>query len=203
MSRSAVAADNDTPPSSSDAEAWLEGLAGRDTASESSKDGSRLRDALKLSADEAANPQPPPWKDIVAAARGSVPAVVGAQRDAANEGRWKRVAAGGLFVAIAMLGVGLWTMTAQDVGVSNGMRGAPSSAGPIWRTENPVKAAKDLAARLEAAGAHVTLTPAGPGVTLAVQCQPGACAAVAEQLSPLDMAVDADGRLALKVLPLR
>ena len=208
MSRSAVATENGTPPSSPDGEAWLDGLAGRDGASESARDGARLRAALKPADGEAAKHNAPSWERIVLAAKEpEVPAPVRNDREAANNGQWRRFAGGGFVVLALLLGAGLWTMTSPNIDMPGdlpgGLRGAPSAAGAVWRTENPAQAAKELAARMQAAGAHVTLTPQGQGTLVTVECAASACAGVAEQLAPLEMAVDANGRLTLQVLPLR
>lgn len=185
-----------------------QGRAGRShfesTASESARDGARLRAALKPADDDAAKHNAPSWERIVLAAKGpAVPAPVRNGRDAANNGQWRRFAGGGFVVLALVLGAGLWTMTSRDGDLPSGLRGAPSAAGAVWRTENPAQAAKELAARMQAAGAHVTLTLQGQGTLVTVECAASACAGVAEQLAPLDMAVDANGRLALQVLPLR
>ena len=94
-------------------------------------------------------------------------------------------------------------MNPRERDLPGGQRGAPSGSGAVWRTEHPDQAAKDLAARLHAAGARVIVTPLGTGMSVSVECAPTACAAVAEQLAPLDAAVDANGRLTLQVLPPR
>lgn len=198
------------PPSPPDGEAWLDGLAGREGASESARDGARLRAALQPTDEEAAKVGPPGWQRIVSAAKHPVaaeplpaPAPVNKHRDAANQARWRRYAGGGVVVLALVLGAGLWTMTSREGDVSDRMRGAPSAAGAVWRTDNPVQAAKDLAARLEAAIARVTLTAQGQSAALSVECLQSACAGVAEQLAPLGLAVDANGRLTLQMLPLR
>jgi hypothetical protein len=199
-----VTTENGTPSSRPDAEAWLDGLAGRDRAGESARDGARLRAALKPTDDDAAEVDVPSWQHIVQAARQiETPKPLHADREAANESPWKRIAGGGVVALALLLGAGLWTMTARHGDEPSGLRGTASSAGAVWRTENPTQAAKDLAARLEAAGARVTLAPQAQGTLLSVECTPTACAAVAEQLAPLDVAVDASGRLALQVLPPR
>lgn len=206
MSRSAVATENGSPPPKPDAEAWLDGLAGRVGTGESARDGARQRAALKPADDEAAAVDVPSWQRIVQAARQPEtpkPLPMPARREAANESRWKRYAGGGVMALALVLGVGLWTATSRDRDAPVGLRGAPTGAGAVWRTDNPVQAAKDLAARLETAGARVILTPQEPGALLSLECAPAACTAVAEQLAPLDMAVDAGGRLTLQVLPVR
>ncbi len=205
MSRSAVATENGSPPSKPDAEAWLDGLAGRDATGESAREGARLRAALKPAADDVASPDAPSWQRIVQAARQPEPPKplpLPARREAANESRWKRHAGGGAMALALVLGVGLWMATSPDRDAP-GLRGTPSGVGAVWRTDNPVQSARELAARLETAGARVTLTPQAPGAMLSLECAPANCPAVAEQLAPLDMAVDASGRLTLQVLPLR
>lgn len=197
-----MATETGAPPPKPDAEAWLDGLAGRDAAGESALDGARLRAALKPAADEA-SADVPPWQRIVQAARQpELPKPLPPRQEAANESRWKRHAGGGAMALALVLGVGLWTATPGDREAPV-LRGAPSGAGAVWRTDNPTQAARDLAARLETAGARVTLTLQAPGARLSLACAPTACPAVAEQLAPLDMAVDASGRLTLQVLPLR
>ncbi len=213
MSRSAVATENGTPSSRPDhkpeTEAWLDGLAGRDGASESARDGARLHAALKpTDDDETAALDAPSWLRIVLAASQPdtpkpLPLPLPTGREAANQSRWKRFAGGGAMALALVLGVGLWTTTSRDHDAPSGLRGAPSGAGAVWRTDNPNQAAKDLASRLETAGARVTLTPQAQGALLSLECTPTACAAVADQLAPLDTAVDANGRLMLQVLPLR
>ena len=204
MSRSAVTTENGTPSPRPDAEAWLDGLAGRDGTSEAARDGARLRAALAPTVDEAAKASAPSWQRIALAARQpEVSAPVRNDREAANNGHWRRFAGRGFFMLALVLGAGVWTMTSRDGDAPSHMRGATSAAGAVWRTDNPTQAAKDLAARLEAAGARVTVVPNGPGALVSVECAPVACAAVTEQLAPLDMAMDANGRLVLQVLPKR
>ena len=197
--------EDGTPSARPEAETWLDGLAGRDGASESARDGAWLRAALKPDGEAAGKVVTPPWQQIVQAARQpqapKPPLHIG--REAANESPWKRFAGGGAIALALVIGVGLWTMAPRDRDSAGGLRGAPSGAGAVWRTDNPNQAAKDLAMRLEAAGARVTLAAQPQGTLLTVECAPAACPAVAEQLAPLDVAVDASGHLTLQVLPLR
>ena len=101
-----------------------------------------------------------------------------------------------------VLGAGLWTMSLQEHG-TDGMCGAPSAAGAVWRAEQPVQAANELAGRLQRAGATVTQVPIDSGALVHIESRPAATSAVNEVLAPLQAAVDSHGRLDIRVLPLR
>lgn len=182
----------------------LDGLAGRGVDEPTGHDGARLRAALRLA---ATSPQAsaPAWKDIVAAARpaaatASAPSRINAP--AANHWRWQRVASGSVALAALVFGAGLWVLSPQEQS-TEGMRGKSSAEGAVWRTEQPVQAADALAGRLRRAGARVTQLPIGLGVLVQVECKPDATSAVNEELAPLQAAVDASGRLDIRVLPSR
>jgi hypothetical protein len=206
-----VKPDDNRPDDAADADAWLEGLAGRGGSSEAARDGARLRNALHPDADEQTSIAAPPWRQIVQTAREPVAADSTAttaatksnmHREAANQSSWRRLAVGGLFALVVTLGAGVWTLAPHDERTNGTMRGAPAAAGAQWRTENPRDAAQALAQRLEAAGARVTVTPKNTGLLLDIACEPSACTRVNEQLAAIEAAVDSSGRLALNVLPL-
>ena len=120
---------------------------------------------------------------------------------AANHWRWQRIASASA-LAVLVLGAGLWTLSPQDQGIE-GMRGRPSAEGVVWRTDQPAQAAEALAGRLQRAGARVTQVPISLGVMVRIECNPDAATAVNEELAPLQAAVDATGRLDIRVLPFR
>jgi len=112
------------------------------------------------------------------------------------------VAVGGTAVLALLLGTGLWKLSPQERD-ADGTRGTPSAAGAVWRAEQPVQAANELAGRLQRAGATVTQVPINSGALVHIESKPEATSAVNEVLAPLQAAVDSHGRLDIRVLPLR
>lgn len=201
MSRTAVTSEDKTPDDLAQADAWLDGLAGRGGESASAQDGARLRGAiLPAPRTGSDNNEPPPWHDVVAKAGQPVAATPTVQAmAAANDGQWKRRAGAMLLLAL-MLGAGVWKFVAPGDANVPVLRGIPTAAGAVWEMPNPAEAARDLARRLEIAGGRVTTTATTEGVVMEVTCAAAACLTVNEQLGLIDLAVDATGRLSLKVL---
>jgi hypothetical protein len=70
----------------------------------------------------------------------------------------------------------------------------------VWRTNEPQSAARALASELQALGAQVEQQPDANGIRLLITVPPAASVAVNERLAALETAVDAQGRLSLRVL---
>jgi hypothetical protein len=196
-----VKLDEDIAGSPAESDALLDGLAGRGAAGATGHDGARLRAALGPT---GSSPQraAPAWKVIVAATRLDATSLDAPSRievPAANHWRWQRVAAGGTAVLALIVGAGLWPLLRQEHG-ADGMRGTPSAAGAVWRTEQPVQAADALAVRLQHAGATVTQVPIDSGALIHVESNPASTSEVNEVLAPLQASVDSRGRLDIRVL---
>jgi hypothetical protein len=122
---------------------------------------------------------------------------------AANQRHWSLPHLGGL-AALFVAAVGIvWVMRSMHDAREPQLRGAPSSRGAVWITEDPLRDASGLAGQLEAAGAVVTVDAAPDKTLLRVQCRPERCAAVDAVLAPLELGVDARGQLDVSVLPKR
>lgn len=195
--------EEDIAGSPAEPDALLDGLAGRSVDNPIAQDGARLRAALGPTGNSP-HVAAPAWRDIVVAARSAAPtanAPLCIDEPAANHWRWQRIASGAALAAL-VLGTVLWTLSPQDQGIE-GMRGNPSAEGAVWRTDQPAQAADALAGRLQRAGARVTQVPLSLGVMVRIECNPDAANAVNEELAPLQAAVDASGRLDIRVLPFR
>ena len=211
-------ASTDPDPDAASTDAWLAGLAGRPGHGAAHADGQRLRAAL-ASAPTPATLATPAWAEIERRAAGDVdgPAPVqppaGTTRPpprpsaAANEARWRPVLA---WAAMALMGAAVlvswqpWQIDAAN-GPDTTLRGvgaAPADAA-LWRVAEPDAAARALADELRALGAHVDLqTPAagaGAGLLLSISAPPAAAAAVNQRLAGLETALDAEGRLRLRI----
>jgi hypothetical protein len=191
-------------PGVAQAEAWLDGLAGRGGATAPAQEGARLRAALKPGGEETSAVPAPPWQDVVAAAhqRAALPGGVPV-RPPRKAAQGKRVAAAALAMVAMSLTLGVWVLSSRDKAADARMRGAPSANGAVWRVENPQRAARELAKQLEAAGGRVALTANGDGSVLILHCDAPNCPRVSGLLAPLDLAVDANGQLELQIVPPR
>ncbi len=210
---------NSEPREREDADAWLDGLAGRagSDAHAGAAEGQQLRRAL-LSAGEQTRPGPS-WSEIerLADAQGMAtqlqqapaqPARVAdappnaprAAASAANDNQWRaplRLAAAVVLGAVAMLLWEPWRTPASDTT----LRGinAPSDAAR-WQVADPAAAAASLAAELRALGAQVMVqTEADGALLLQVNAPAAAQAAVNQRLVVLETALDAQGQLRLRV----
>lgn len=185
-----------------EANAWLEGLAGRAGEGPAHHEGQRLRAALQPDAAQVA----PPWAEIERRAFGAstgeapVPAHVGPRHgDAANGPRWGSRWAMAASVAALAVAAAAWIWPRDDE--SAGWRGLGAAAtGPVWRVGDPSGAARSLALELQALGAQVTVQPDGPAVRLTIEAPSDRQAAVNQRLQPLETALDAQGRLTLQVM---
>ena len=203
MSRTAVAPEHNADFDTKGTDEWLDGLAGRGGNTAPAQEAAALRQALKLSDAKAAATRRPGWARIVAAAaRTAEPAGAAVVRNAANAPAWKRLAAGGLAVAALAVGVGYWSIVSRDADTGGGMRGAPTAGGAVWKTEDPAGAARDLAARLESLGARVTMTRNGDTTHLQIQCGAGGAERLNQELAALEVGLDSNCAVLLRVAPL-
>lgn len=204
MSRTAVTPEHHADFDTRSTGEWLDGLAGRGGNTAPAQEAAALREALKLSDAEAAATRRPGWEQVVAAAaRTAEPAGAAAVRNAANAPAWKRFAAGGLAVAALTVGVGYWSIVSRDTDTGGGMRGASPAGEAVWKTEDPNGAARDLAARLESLGARVAVTRNGDATHLQIQCGAGSAERLNQELAPLEVALDANCAVSLRVAPVR
>lgn len=200
MSRTAVTPEPNADFDPKATDEWLDGLAGRGGASAAAQEAAALRDSLKPSDAELAATKVPAWVDIVAAADRPLVATPAPMSDrSANESHWKRFALGGMAVAVLAVGVGLWVLPPQKGGGDGGMRGTPSAGGPVWKTENPTTAARELAARLEGVGARVNLTLMNDGARLDVECGSAGAQRLNQELATIEVAVDSNCHLSLQI----
>lgn len=179
-----MATDRDDDP-------FLEGLTGRPKggASESDpaarREGERLRQAL-LPDDQ--NPAAPPWGAVLA-------------REAANDARPRRWLPAALAAGLCTLALGLWVLTPGEDSQWRGGPGAgPAATASPWRSANPRRDAESLAADLRALGSTVSLREGAANEWwLVIEAPPSAQRAVDQRLAPLETALDADGRLVVRV----
>jgi len=215
-----MATDRHPPDDAEDNTAWLDGLAGRPGAGAAHGAGARLRGALLH--DEAAATPPAPWATIVQqAARppGAAQAPGGAQMqgaappvgalqpgparaaEAANQARWHGRPAWAAAAAV-LVGVGLgWAVWQHDGAPSAEWRGSAPAAMARWQVDDPAAESAALADALTGLGATVRQTQPGGTTVLMIEVPEQARPAVNARLAPLDLALDADGRLAVQVLP--
>ncbi len=205
--------DPDTPAA---ADAWLAGLAGRAGQGEVHAQGQRLGAALRCAALPG---RPPPWAEIErraaavadSAAIGSAATAApspASQAPAANDAAWRPLlgwAAAALLAAGLLLAWQPWQPRPDD-GAAAVMRGTGATAPPDvarWQVADPAAAAQALAADLRALGAQVQLdiqaVDSAPVVLLTVDAPAAAVDAVNQRLLPLETALDAAGRLQLRV----
>ena len=206
---------------------WLDGLAGRAGAGPAHADGQHVREALqpqeapglapwaeieRLAAERLksgsgsmpiSEPEPGPAPDALAAPS-SITSIVRdknrADTPAANQARWRPWHA----LAASLLLGGVLIVALRPAPEDAGMRGvgpggAPP-AGAVWRVAQPNEAAQALATELRALGATVELHGQGPELSLQVLAPAAAVGAVNQRLAPLESALDAQGRLTLRVL---
>ena len=183
---------------------WLDGLAGRHGTGESHREGKLLREALAPT--ERADL--PTWAEIelragvapTSKAVDDMPAVgltPAAAVSAANEPTWRAWYG---VAATAVLGVAL-AISMWPPHADPGMRGlGPAGTGEaIWRVAQPQQAAAALAAELQALGAQVEVKVDGGAQRLVVTAPVPAVEAVNQRLAVLETALDAQGRLTLRV----
>jgi hypothetical protein len=207
---------SERPTDDADADAlgpWLDGLSGRPGAGPGHEDGARLRTALAPQAGDAPLAQ---WRDIEARASAEatddrladaagLPASAGNSRPgtAANDSRpWRTVG----WAAALVLAVGVVTLMSQPPAEPDAaLRGIGDLQlqGAQWRVERPLPAAEALAADLRGLRAAVTMTVDGEAVVLSIQGPPDAIDPINARLSSLETGLDADGRLRLRIVPLR
>lgn len=175
-----------------DAEAWLDGLAGR----RADADAQVLRDALL----PLPSVDTPPWDHIEARAA-AVPALVrgagAADAPAANQ-VWPMARMAWAAMLVLAVALGAWWLQPE---APDGLRGGGPAAMPVWRVPDAVAAADRLAAELQRAGATVERVqgPDAGRVVLRIVAPPAAVAAVNARLAPLETGLDAQGRLELSV----
>lgn len=192
-------------PAADEVDRWLDGLTGREGHGSAHAEGLRLREALLP--DTAVDM--PAWEEIRRRAesmphpqahpgRPAGPAPLPARPDAANRPFWRpwHGLAAGLALCV-VLASSMWP------GGDEALRSIqPSSATEAtWRAPAPADAAKTLSDELRALGATVQLQHDGPGVRLQITAAPAAVPAVNQRLAGLETAVDAQGRLSLRILP--
>lgn len=200
-----------TDPSPADAQppadAWLDGLAGRDANGADAADGRRLRQALLPAA--AASVRPVPWSEIQRLATLDPPAAQAAVQhppatavaaQAANDSQWSPA---WTWAAVLVLGAAVlvawepWRAEPPD-GAMRGMGSADAAA--RWHVAEPEAAAAALATELRVLGAQVELASQGNAVLLSIDASAGVRAAVNQRLLALETALDSQGRLRLRVM---
>ena len=205
---------NPEQDASKEVERWLDGLAGRAEPSHASadpalQDGLNLRRALDLPLSEAAH-HAPPWARIrqraglgaelhpvvpepqqpICASRGN-----SGTRPAPSPWAWPLVAC----LALGLGGLAGWNLRpGPPVGPDPAWRGE-SRGEVLWLTVRPQLAAAQLAQQLRAAGADVTLSQADGQWHLHIRSPEAKRAQVDAKLLPLDAALDAQGRLHLRI----
>lgn len=188
------------PDSVASAEAWLDGLAGRSGTGPEYDAGHLIRKSvLGLPPVEM-----PPWSEIERRAAQAGPtaqmavAVKSEKGAAANQPVW-RLAYG--LAAALVLGVAVtWVVhrPEPEAIMRGGVQGTSSWA--TWVVVQPDAAAEQLALELQALGAQVDQTRLGSEQQLRVQARPEVQAAVNQRLAALELALDAQGRMSLRVI---
>ena len=181
-------------------EAWLDGLAGRSGTGPEFDEGHLIRKSvLGLPPVEM-----PPWGEIEQRAAQAGPAAQMAvavkleKGAAANQPVWRLTY--GLAAAL-VLGVAVTWVVQQpepEATMRGGVQGTSSWA--TWVVVQPDAAAKQLALELQALGAKVDQTRLGAEQQLRVQARPEVQAAVNQRLAALELALDAQGRMNLRVI---
>lgn len=180
--------------------AWLDGLAGRSGGGPEHDEGRLIREAV------LGRPpiEMPPWVEIErrAAQAGPAAQMAAAAKSekwvAANQPMWRLAC--GLAVAL-VLGVAVtWVVHRPEPEAT--MRGGvkSTSSWATWVVAQPDAAAKQLALELQALGAQVDQSKPGAEQQLRVQAQPEVQAAVNQRLAALELALDAQGRMNLRVI---
>lgn len=193
-------------PAPDEAELWLDGLAGREGQGRAHAEGQRLREALLPKARSLDDPGAmPAWAELERRAADSAVGPSSASphtgqglAEAANQSMWRPW--NGMAAAIALCAVlvaSMWPSPKEE-----GLRGGNATAAveAVWRTAEPQDAARALAAELQSLGARVELHPDATGIRLLITASPEAAAPVNQRLATLETAVDAQGRLSLRVL---
>lgn len=194
-------------PAPDEAELWLDGLAGREGQGRAHAEGQRLREALLP---EALSPEAPvampQWAELerraaesTGAASSTSPNTARRQAEAANQSQWRPWH--GMAAAIALgtvLVATIWPSPKEES--LRGVAASAPSTEAVWRTAEPQGAAEALATELRSVGAQVDLHSDAAGIRLLIAVPPAAIAAVNQHLSTLETAVDAQGRLSLRVL---
>lgn len=184
-----------------DAMQWLDGLTGRAGQGAAHAEGQRLRDALRP--DEPADM--PPWAEIERRAGALEPSDQGSElggtpspAEAANQPAWRQPWYG---IAAALMLAAALAMSMWPEPKGDGLRGvAPSGPNEaMWRVPRPVDAARTLASELQALGARVELQSDDAGARMQITAPALAVPAVNQRLAALETAVDAQGRLTLRV----
>ena len=197
-------------------------MAGRDAVGSPGAEGAKLREAL-LGVEVHA--EPPPWTQIERLASapgelhpqsGPVPPMtsqvprrasdshvgaVQASKPVANDASF-RIRAGWAF-ALALVGtvaLGPWLWQREGAAEHAVLRGAASTEA-IWRVEQPDTTADAFAIELRALGADVVRATAPNGIQLTISAPAAVFDAVNQRLQPLETALDAQGRLVLRVIP--
>jgi hypothetical protein len=175
-------------------EAYLDGLAGRPGAPNAPApdhaEGARLRIALQHESALNAPQRAPDWADVLT-------------REAANEAKppntWtSRPAWAALAAGVAVCAVLAWSVRPSEESAWRG--GAGDGEPATWISPQPQADAAVLTKELQALGALVVATPLGAhAVGLAVQAPPDKREAINTRLAVLDTALDANGRVRLRV----
>ena len=181
-------------------EVWLDGLAGRSGGGHEHDEGRLIRESvLGLPPIEM-----PPWSEIerraaIAGHTAQMAVAVNSEKGAAaNQPVW-RLAYG--LAAVLVLGVAVtWVVhrPEPEATMRGGVQGTASWA--TWVVEQPDAAAQHLALELQALGAQVDQTKLGTDQQLRVQARPEVQAAVNQRLAALELALDAQGQMNLRVI---
>lgn len=157
------------------------------------------REAAEVPQGEALRLRPP------ALGRSAPVSAIPSEQPARRLGLWRRpvwaVAAG--VGCLALLFHQLPPDTLEESGArSDQLRGGANGSSAVWRSDQPAQDAEQLQAALRAAGAVVLVQTAPEGgLQLLIESAPAARDAVNAVLAPLDTALDADGKLGLRVIP--
>lgn len=193
----------DKPGPDHEADAWLDGLAGRGGDGRAAREGARLRDAIRKGMPEK---PPVPWAEIEARARRPEAADAAPtpspprHAHAANQSHWWRQAAwaaGALVAGVATV----WQLLPGKPESPPELRGGSPTAEAQWRTADPARDSGALADELRHLGAVVQLSTAEGTTWLRIEVPETARAAVNARLAVLDLALDGEGRLRLQAMP--
>lgn len=178
-----------------DTQDWLDGLAGKaGEGSPAHRQGERLRRGLERVPEPTTAPD---WADVRARAGLASPVSVHAPAvDAANAPRWRLAGLAASVGVATLLGWQLWPAPAPE----DGWRGTAGASTPVWRTADPAAASAALAQELGSYGATVIREATSGGWVLGIHCQAPCDARVGARLTALETALDADGRVVLRVL---
>lgn len=192
-------------PTPDEALRWLDGLAGRQGQGGAHAEGQRLREALLPDVPV----EMPAFAELERRAGGVPDGPVNSplhieqrraphRADAANQAMWRPWHAMAAAIVLGTVLVATMWPAPKDDGLRGvGVQGAAEA---LWRTAEPKSAAQSLAAELQVLGAQIELQSDAHGTRLIITAPPSATAAVNARLASLETALDARGRLSLRIL---